>query len=605
MCGIIAYSGARQAAPILVEGLRRLEYRGYDSWGMGLLVAGAIRVIKRVGKISEAAEECYPLSTAGIGHTRWATHGPPTVANAHPHTDASGRIAVVHNGIIENAAALRRELELCGIEFRSDTDTETIPHLLAQAYTGDPMAALRSVMRRLRGAFAIAVLFADRPGEIFAARCGSPLAIGAGEGEMFVASVPSAIAPHTRMVAHLEELEIAALTARDYRIEHLERGSVVRVCREMASDEEALDLGGCDSFMLKEIREQPQSLRSAFRDRLDLDEATTRLPDLAMTDSELSRFRRIKILGCGTSWHAALIGKYLFEDLCRIPTEADYAAEFRYRNPIVAPDTLVLAISQSGETADTLAAAREAAARGCSVAAICNSPGSTLARECGRVIFLRAGPEIGVASTKAFTSQVVALALLAIRIGRLGALSRQESMRLLSMIESLPALAQRVLQQDGMIQALAGEIAACSNALFVGRRYQFPVALEGALKLKEVSYIHAEGMQAAELKHGPIALIDENMPTVVLATETDILDKVKSNIQEIRARKGRILAVVTEGCRELDGLYDWRIDVPQVTECLEPAISVIPLQLLACHVARARGCNIDKPRNLAKSVTVE
>ena len=607
MCGIIGYVGSRSAIELLVQGLRLLEYRGYDSWGLATVTQDGLAVVKRAGKITDAqaSAAALPRACTGIGHTRWATHGPATEANAHPHTDANGNIAVVHNGIIENASDLRRELERKGVVFRSETDTEVIPHLLAECYRGDAVAALHEVMRHLVGTLALGVLFADRPGEVYGARRGSPLAVGIGEGETFLASDPSAIVAHTRNILYLDDDEVVQITPADVHVEHVDRGRVEREAQEVPFEAAALDRAGFDSFMLKEIHEQPETLRNALRGRLLFDEATTRLDGMALTDSELRRIKCIKILGCGTSWHAALLGKYVFEELARIPTEVDYSAEFRYRNPIVPPDCLTLAISQSGETADTLAAVREAKLRGATVAGICNVVGSTIARECGRGIYLHAGPEVGVASTKAFSSQVLVLTLLAIRMGRIRDLSRQDALEALGMIQSLPGLAKRALQQHDAVRAIAQQVYQQPNFLFTGRRYQFPVALEGALKLKEISYLHAEGLQAAELKHGPIALIDENMPTVVLATESDILDKVKSNVQEIRARHGRILAVVTEGCRELDGLWDWKIEVPQTLEYLAPLLTVIPLQLLAHHVASLRGCNVDKPRNLAKSVTVE
>jgi len=607
MCGIIGYVGSRPAAALLIQGLKALEYRGYDSWGLATLDGNGIQVAKYVGKISDAPTGGFLRvgATTGVGHTRWATHGSPNKANAHPHTDQTGRIAVVHNGIIENAPALRAELERKGVVFRSETDTEVIPHLLAECYQGDALAALRKVLGRLVGAMAIAVLFADRPHEMYGARRGSPLVVGIGEGEMFLASDPGAIVAHTTKVLYLDDDEIVQVTPKGVHIEHARHGRVERDPQEAPFGAEELDMGGFESFMLKEIHEQPESLRNAFRGRLLFDDATTRLDGLAMTDTELRRIRSIKLLGCGTSWHAGLLGKYLLEEIARIPTEVDYAAEFRYRNPLVPPHCLVIAISQSGETADTLAAVREAKQRGAIVAGICNVVGSSIARECGRGIYLHAGPEIGVASTKAFTSQVLVLALLAVRLGRLRDFSRHEGLEMLAASQSLPALAQRVLSQSDAIRKIAEDIHRQSNVLFIGRRYQFPVALEGALKLKEISYIHAEGLQAAELKHGPIALIDNNMPTVVLATQSDILDKVKSNVQEIKARHGRILAVTTEGCHDLDSLCDWKIETPQTLEPLAPILTVIPLQLLAHHVAVLRGCNVDKPRNLAKSVTVE
>jgi len=607
MCGIVGYVGHRKLTELIIQGLKSLEYRGYDSWGVATVAEGQVHVVKRVGKVSELDEDELDArgATVGIGHTRWATHGAPTEANAHPHLDAAGRIAVVHNGIIENSAELRAELEAKGVRFRSETDTEVIPHLLAEYYEGDLMGALKAAIERLVGAFALAIVTADSPCELFGARRGSPLVVGLGEEEMFLASDPSAIVAHTRQVVYLDDDELVWLTTEDIHTEHTERGIVEHIAQEIPYDAAALELGEHEAFMHKEIFEQPESLRNGFRGRLLPEDATTRLDGLRLTDAELREIESVKILGCGTSWHAALLGKYLFEELCRIPTEVDYAAEFRYRNPIVPDNCLVLAISQSGETADTLAGVREAKMRGATVAGICNVVGSSIARECGRGVYLHAGPEIGVASTKAFTSQVLVLLLLAIRLGRLRELGREEALTILRAIEELPAFVERALARDDEIRSIAEQTCECPNFLFIGRRYEFPVALEGALKLKEISYVHAEGMQAAELKHGPIALVDENMPTVVLAPETDVFDKTKSNVQEIRARHGRILAVVTEGCRELDELSDWKVEVPAGPECLNPIVTVIPLQLLAYHVARLRGCDVDKPRNLAKSVTVE
>ena len=607
MCGIIGYVGNRPAVELLMQGLKLLEYRGYDSWGIATASGEGLTIRRSVGKISEAlGDGTLPAdASTGIGHTRWATHGPPTEANAHPHVDAKGSLAVVHNGIIENAPQLRAELERHGVAFASETDTEVIPHLLAALYEGDGLAAIRQVMARLVGAMAIGVVFADHPHEIYGARRGSPMAIGVGEGEMFLTSDPRAIVAHTRKVIHLNDDEIVRITAGDVHIEHTESGAVQRDSEDIPFEACDLDKGEFETFMLKEIHEQPESLHNAFRGRLIFDDATTRLDGLALTTSELRQIRSIKILGCGTSWHAALLGKYLLEELARIPTEVDYAAEFRYRNPIVPSDCLVIAISQSGETADTLAAVREAKQRGAAVAGICNVVGSSIARECGRGIYLHSGPEIGVASTKAFTSQVLALTLLAVHLGRMRDLSSHEGLEILAAVQSLPALARRALAEDETVRAIAREVYQRPNFLFVGRRYQFPVALEGALKLKEISYIHAEGLQAAELKHGPIALVDDNMPTVVLAAQSGIIEKLKSNVEEIRARHGRILAVVTEGCTALDGLYDWKIQVPHTLESLAPILTVIPLQLLAHHVATLRSCNVDKPRNLAKSVTVE
>ena len=607
MCGIVGSVGTRPATARVIQGLKMLEYRGYDSWGVATLADDGIHLSKHVGKISETAAGAQEdgAATTAIGHTRWATHGAPNEANAHPHTDAEGGVAVVHNGIIENCDELRRELQSEGVVFASETDTEVIPHLLARSGEEDPIARLKAVLRRLVGAFAIGVVFADRPNELYAARRGSPLAIGVGEGEMFLGSDPSAFVAYTRNVVYLDDDDIARLTPEEFHIEHVGEGRVERNVERVAYDGEALQRGSYETFMLKEIHEQPESIHNALRGRTLFDDATARLDGMNLTDAELRQVAQIRILACGTSWHAGLLGKYLFEELCRMSTEVDYAAEFRYRNPVVPPNTLALAISQSGETADTLGAVREATIRGATVAGICNVVGSTLARECGRGIYLHAGPEIGVASTKAFTSQIVVLALLALRIGRLRGLSRQDALAGLAAIQALPGLARRALEQEAAVSAIAEEVHAQPNFLFIGRRYQYPVALEGALKLKELSYCHAEGLQAAELKHGPIALVDEHMPTVVLATDSDILDKVKSNVQEIRARKGRVIGIVTENCRELDGLCDWTVNVPSTLEYLVPVLSVLPLQMLAYHVARRRGCDVDKPRNLAKSVTVE
>jgi glucosamine--fructose-6-phosphate aminotransferase (isomerizing) len=607
MCGIVGYTGPRAAFAVINKGLRHLEYRGYDSWGGAVFDKDGVKVVKRVGKLSETMrEDLFPRgATCGIGHTRWATHGAPTETNAHPHADRDGKVYVVHNGIIENATALRQELTARGYPFKSQTDTEVIPQLIASFYDGDPMTAIESAMRILVGAFAIAAVFSDRPGEIFGARRGSPLVVGVGHGEMFLASDPGAIVSYTKQVVYLDDDDYIHLKADDYTVHSLHSGPVEHEVKTISFDAAAIELSGYESFMLKEIHEQVESVRNAFRGRLLKDSASCRLDGLAMSDDELRAISRVMIVSCGTSWHAALVGKYLIEEHARIPVAVDYAAEFRYRNPIVLPGTLVLAISQSGETADTLAAVREAKMKGGITAGIVNAVGSSIARECGRGIYLHAGPEIGVASTKAFTSQLVALALLSIKLGRLHDLSIGDSLRMMEAIESLPSLVAKAIEGSAKVARIAEELKDRPNFLFIGRRYQYPVALEGALKLKELSYLHAEGLQAAELKHGPIALIDENMPTVVLATESDILEKVKSNVQEIKARKGRILAVVTEGSRELDDLADWKLEVPSTLECLTPVVSIIPLQLLAYHIAKLRGCNLDKPRNLAKSVTVE
>ena len=609
MCGIVGYTGFRECSRILLKGLKCLEYRGYDSWGFSFLKDGKLVTIKKAGKISEAGNfiNSFPRNSfTGIAHTRWATHGVPTDINAHPHLDCKMKIAVVHNGIIENYLELKKKLQKKGHKFRSDTDTEVIAHLLEDYYEGDLGYAIKKVMLMLVGAFGLGIICSDEQNTLYGARRGSPLIIGVGEKEMLLSSDVNALVGYTRKVIYLDEDEVVKLTPTSYEISGLKEDIREKEIRTIPFDATSLEKGGFPHFMLKEIFEQPESLYNAFRGRLDYKRATAKLGGLELTESEMLSIRDIKLLGCGTSWHAALVGKYLFEGLARIPTEVDYSSEFRYRDPIIPPDTLVIAISQSGETADTLAAVREAKAKGAKVLGICNVVGSSIARECGRGVYLHAGPEIGVASTKAFTSQLVVLSLLALLFARIrGKMSRREGLVALNAIEALPCLAKRVLKRAEEIEEIAHLFYEYPNFLYIGRGCQFPVALEGALKLKEISYVHAEGVHAAELKHGPIALIDENMPTVVLATESYILDKVKSNVAEIKARKGRIISVVTEANHEMDELSDFKFSVPPTLYFLTPVLSVIPLQLLAYHIAVLRGCNVDKPRNLAKSVTVE
>ncbi|MBC7190041.1 glutamine--fructose-6-phosphate transaminase (isomerizing) [Candidatus Aerophobetes bacterium] len=609
MCGIVGYTGGRDCAEILLKGLKSLEYRGYDSWGFSFLKKNSIITIKKAGRISEAenAFADFPRDVfTGIAHTRWATHGAPTDINAHPHLDCRLKIAVAHNGIIENYSELKKALENKGHIFRSDTDTEVIAHLLEDCYDGDMLLAIKKIMLKIVGAFGLAIICADEPDVVYGARRGSPLIVGVGEGEMFLSSDVNAIVAHTRRVIYLDENEVVKLTPTSYSICNLENDRIGKKIHTVPYDATYLEKGGFAHFMLKEIFEQPESLHNAFRGRLDYNRATAKLGGLELTESELMSLKSIKLLGCGTSWHAALVGRYLFEELARIPAEVDYSSEFRYRDPIIPPDTLVIAISQSGETADTLAAVKEAKRKNAKVLGICNVVGSSIARECGRGVYLHAGPEIGVASTKAFTSQLVVLTLLAILFGRVrGAMSRSEALIALNAIESLPSLAQRVLKKAKEIEDIAGLFWKYPNFLYIGRGYQYPIALEGALKLKEISYVHAEGVPAAELKHGPIALIDVNMPTVVLATGSFILDKVKSNVAEIKARKGKIISIVTEGNHQMDELSDFKFSVPPTPHYLTPVLSVIPLQLLAYYIAVLRGCDVDKPRNLAKSVTVE
>lgn len=608
MCGIVGYTGFNDCSEVLLKGLKCLEYRGYDSWGFSFLKGGDLVTIKRAGKISKAEKSINkfpPKASTGIAHTRWATHGSPSDINAHPHLDCGLRIAVVHNGIIENYLELKKELQTEGHKFRSETDTEVISHLLEEYYRGDMLCAIKKMMSRLVGAFGLGIICSDEPKALYGARRGSPLIVGIGEGEMFLSSDVNALVGYTRKVVYLDEGEVTRLSPTSFEISSLEEDERQKEIHTVSFDATSLEKGGFSHFMLKEIFEQPESLHNAFRGRLDYGRAITKLGGLELTESEMLSIRGIKILGCGTSWHAALVGKYLFEEFARIPTEVDYSSEFRYRDPILPPDTLVIAISQSGETADTLAAVREAKDRGAKVLGICNVVGSSIARECGRGVYLHAGPEIGVASTKAFTSQLLVLSLLAILFARVKGMPRREGLIALNAIEALPSLARRVLKKAEKIEKIANLFGEYRNFLYVGRSYQFPIALEGALKLKEISYVHAEGVPAAELKHGPIALIDENMPTVVLATESHILDKVKSNVAEIKARKGKIVSVVTEANHEMDKLSDFKFSVPPVLHFLTPILSVIPLQLLAYYIAVLRGCDVDKPRNLAKSVTVE
>ena len=608
MCGIVGYVGSREAGEILLKGIKRLEYRGYDSWGFAFLKDKKIVTLKRAGKISDAniSSLYFPTdSYTGIAHTRWATHGSPNEVNAHPHLDCESKIAIVHNGIIENYTSLKQELEEEGHIFKSETDSEVIAHMLEEYFCGDMVEALKEVMLRLVGTFGLAIISSYQPGKLYGVRKGSPLIIGVGNKEMFLSSDVNALVRYTRKVIYLEDDEVVSLTPDSFSISSLKESQIDKQIHTIPFGAVALEKKGFSHYMLKEIYEQPESLHNTFRGRLDYEKATTKLGGLDLTPSDLQQIKNVKLLGCGTSWHAALIGKHLLEDLAGIPAEVDYASEFRYRNPILQEDTLVIALSQSGETADTLAAVKEAKKRGARVLGVCNVVGSSIARECGRGIYLHAGPEIGVASTKAFTSQVLALTMLSIFLGRMRNLSYSDGLIALNAIEALPSQIEKILKKADILKKIAEVTYHYKNFLYIGRGYQFPVALEGALKLKEISYVHAEGMPAAELKHGPIALIDENMPTVVLATESPILDKVKSNVAEIKARKGRILSIITEANHEMDELSDFTFTVSPVPEFLAPILSVIPLQLLAYYIAILRGCDVDKPRNLAKSVTVE
>jgi glucosamine--fructose-6-phosphate aminotransferase (isomerizing) len=611
MCGIVGYVGPEEAGPILLQGLKRLEYRGYDSAGIALLNGSGVQVVKRPGKLSsleQAVQDDAPAGNCGIAHTRWATHGVPNELNAHPHTSSEGDIALVHNGIIENANDIRTQLSAIGYVFTSETDTEAIVHLIDRLWVeGEPLEdVVAAALRRVEGAYGIAVVSSRDPGKLVIARNGSPLLIGVGKnGETLAGSDAAAVIALTRDVVYLDDGDCAVLDMDGYRIKNIHGAQVNRTRHEVTWNLEAIEKGGYEHFMLKEIFEQPSSLRDVMRGRLLEENGDSRLGGIADHQPDLSRVKRVVITACGTSWHAALLGEYMIEELARIPVEVEYASEFRYRNPVLEDGTLVLAISQSGETADTLAALREAKHRGISTMGIVNVVGSTIARETDYGIYLHAGPEIGVASTKAFTSQLVALALVTLNIGRRRHLSVVQGGGIVRALKELPAQVEKVLELDAQIRRLAEAYADARNFLYLGRGLQFPVALEGALKLKEVSYIHAEGYPAAEMKHGPIALIDQDMPVVVLAPRDAVYHKVVSSVEEVKARHGRIIAVVTDEAPELEGKVDHVIRVPQTIALLQPVLTTVPLQLLAYHMAMIRGSDVDQPRNLAKSVTVE
>jgi glucosamine--fructose-6-phosphate aminotransferase (isomerizing) len=609
MCGIVAYLGNQPSLRILVEGLKRLEYRGYDSAGVAFPENGNIRTVKCAGKISALEQRLKgerPAATEGIAHTRWATHGEPNDRNAHPHADCSGRLALVHNGIIENHTSLKKILLEEGHRFATDTDTEVLAHLIEKYLPGHSLEeAVSSALQLVEGTYGIAVCHGDHPGVVVGARHGSPLVIGVGQGEYFLASDVAPILGHTRQVVYLNDGEMCTLARDGYRTSTIHRERLEKKVEQVEWDLEMIEKGGFAHFMLKEIFEQPDSVRNAMRGRLQAADGTARLGGLNLKPEELRDVRRIIITACGTSWHAALIGEYLLEEHARIPVEVEYASEFRYRNPILDEGTLVLVISQSGETADTLAAMREAKRKGARVLGIVNVVGSTIARESDGGVYIHAGPEIGVASTKAFTSQVAVLALLTLHLGRLRTLSRDAGLGIAQALAAVPERIERILAGAEHVKAIAEAYVRHNNFLYLGRGVNFPVALEGALKLKEISYIHAEGYPAAEMKHGPIALIDEHMPVVVLCTRDGAREKVLSNMQEVRARRGRIIAVATEGDEDVPRLADHVIYIPQTHDATVPLLSVIPLQMLAYYMAVLRGCDVDQPRNLAKSVTVE
>ena len=607
MCGIFGFTGHGFTPDFLIEGIRRLEYRGYDSWGIAYNDAERVFVHRAVGRIAEALPGDIPGTCfhAGIAHTRWATHGAPGEANAHPHSDRSKSIAIVHNGIIENYKPLREKLQDLGHTFTSETDSEVIVHLIARFMREglELRNAFLEALKSLEGTYGIACISRAMPDAIFVARMGSPLVIGRGDGFTVAASDAAAIIPHTREVVYLEDGECALLSGGGFTCFRLDETPVVREAEHLTFDLASVELGGYRHFMEKEIHEQPQTVLDAMRGRIDRRTGSSKLGGI--DDSLLRQVRRLKIIACGTSWHAGLIGKYMFEGMAGIPTEVCYAAEFRYAEPAVEQDTLLIAISQSGETADTLAGIREAEKRGASVMGIVNTVGSSIARECGCGVYLHAGPEIGVASTKAFTSQVVVLALLALKMGRMRGLSLGDGLVFIDALIRLSSQVDEALELEGAIQSIAREYVEFKNFLYVGRLYEYPLALEGALKLKEISYIHAEGIPAAELKHGPIALVDRNMPVVVLVAQSRIHEKMVANVNEIHSRGGRIIAVTSDPASRIESLAEHVIHIPATLDPLVPVLGVIPLQLLAYHSAVLRNCDVDHPRNLAKSVTVE
>ena len=614
MCGIVGFT-SRESSAVgpLISGLRRLEYRGYDSAGIALESPDGIRVYKQTGKVAELdallkrelPEEERGQFTIGIAHTRWATHGLPTTVNAHPHIADGGSLALVHNGIVENYAALRAGLEKHGVTFVSQTDTEVLAHLIAAFDNGDLLAATCDALKRVEGTYGIAVISAKHKGEMIVARKGSPLVIGMGEKEVVVASDVSAIVAYTRQVIYLKDGDVARITPEAVDIFSLDNAPVSREVQEVDWDIGAIEKGGFEHFMLKEIFEQPDALRNTIRGRLDAAEGTAILSGLNLTPRELAAIRRLVIIGCGTSLHAGMVGKYLFESLADIPVSPEQAAEFRYSNPIVGPDDWVIALSQSGETADTLAAVRESIRKGALVSGLCNVVGSTIAREAGRGVYLHAGPEISVASTKAFTAQVTALLMTALKLGRTRRLSLEEGTALVAELERIPDLIADVLKESDAIAKVAEKYAKSDDIFFIGRGILYPVALEGALKIKEIAYVHAEGYQAAELKHGPIALLSDETPVVALLADIPGKEKTLGNVQECRARKAPVIGVATSGDEAAAAAVDDVIHVPRTSVALAPILSVVALQLLAYHVARLRGCEIDQPRNLAKSVTVE
>ena len=621
MCGIVGYIGPRVAQEFLLEGLRRLEYRGYDSAGTATIDNNSrLNITKSVGRIASLAHEIAAApsqSGIGIGHTRWATHGAATLSNAHPHIGGVEKLAIAHNGVIENFAELRSRLKAEGYEFVSDTDTEVVAHLVSQCVDNHKLSngsasetqiaidAIKEAIAQLRGTFGLAIIFSHLPESIFAARLGSPLVIGVGDGEHFLASDAQPLIGYTDRIVYLADNQVAVLTADSLQVSHRDSGIVAHDVKELDVESNQVDLEGYDHYMLKEIFEQPESLRNTMRGRLSEDMATAVFGGLNLTPQDLLKVKRIVFTACGTSWHSSMVGEYLIEEIAQIPVEVEYASELRYRNPPMDETTLIFAITQSGETADTLAALREMKRKGHPTMAICNVVGSSIAQEADGGIYLHAGPEIGVASTKAYSSQCMALTLLALYLGRLRHLSYNQGRAMIQAIKEVPDLVEKALESNEACLKVAEKYKDCNNFLYLGRHYNFPTALEGALKLKEISYIHAEGYPAAEMKHGPIALVDEHTPSVFVMPHGFIYEKVMSNLEEIKARGGPVIAIAAEGDERIAEVADDVIYIPQTVEYLQPIVSAIPLQLLSYHIAVLRGCDVDKPRNLAKSVTVE
>ncbi|MFC3879669.1 glutamine--fructose-6-phosphate transaminase (isomerizing) [Algoriphagus namhaensis] len=613
MCGIVAYVGQQEALPIIIKGLKRLEYRGYDSAGVALMDQHGLSVYKKKGKVSELEahlkERGEVFSKVGIGHTRWATHGEPNDTNAHPHYSSTEKLAIIHNGIIENYEVLKKDLISKGYTFESDTDTEVFVKFIEDIYVNNPISleeALRLALHKVVGAYAIVLMNKEEPNTLIAARKGSPLVIGVGEDEYFLASDATPIIEYTNKVVYLDDYEIAVIRDNRLQVKTIENVETNPYINKLEMELEAIEKGGYEHFMLKEIYEQPKSIEDCLRGRLDAKSGRLVLGGLRDYMNKFQNAERIIITACGTSWHAGLVAEYLFEEFARIPVEVEYASEFRYRNPVVSEKDFIIAISQSGETADTLAAIELAKSKGATIFGVCNVVGSSIPRATHAGSYTHAGPEIGVASTKAFTAQISVLAMMALKLGyQRGTLPEGKYIELLHELAAIPSKVEKALQANDAIKYISEEYKDVSNALYLGRGYNFPVALEGALKLKEISYIHAEGYPAAEMKHGPIALIDEEMPVIFIATKDSSYEKVVSNIQEVKARKGKVIAVVTEGDTSVREMADHVIEIPYTHEAFTPLVAVVPLQLLSYHIAVMRGCNVDQPRNLAKSVTVE